>query len=536
MAHKFEDTIDEEFYTADTSCCGRLGASSNVKPENIPDNVSLQIELKKIVETSSFPDEDAMTKVVARTCTAEFHKRKGYLDSEEQSALTFRELEKLFDIHLPDDPVVFANIYNIIIELEDCYIYISESCGDNFTINPAEFKYPSDDRLIIYVLNQEVLDKLHQEQEWRLRCQTMFERLTSAEHRKPVLTFHWVDSVRRGNHIFSAPQILRKLDEDGVEHILQFEGIYEADDVIDNGTIHLHKANSRHSIKLGLKTFADVGKKLKYYVYLLVHPDTHQIFYVGKGEGDRVFSHVEKVKKKLENGEKVYSKKENIIADILKSYKSPLMYIVRYNLEEDEAFLIESVLIEFLNKGLFNLPQMCVAGIEPDSDDTLSNIQGGHSLGKGAISTVEDLVFRLGSTPLRCETKGRRKNGKAIISDQVQINLLVAKLPSYIGPIKNPEDRLKRTKGSWPLSKHLINTLLKEGLYIAPAEDGIITAVYRVNSVSKWIEKLSAENRTKSDRVDFDIELLGDSDPITKELIGKNVFFNKSQFPIIYFC
>ena len=157
-------------------------------------------------------------------------------------------------------------------------------------------------------------------------------------------------------------------------------------------------------------------------------------------------------------------------------------------------------------------------------------------MGKGAISTVEDLVFRLGSTPLRCEPKGRRKNGKAIISDKVRINLLVAKLPSYIGQIKNPEDRLKRTKGAWPLNKHLINTLLKEGLYIAPAEDGIITAVYRVNSVSKWIEKLSAENPTKSDRVDFDIELLGDSDPITKELIGKNVFFNKSQFPIIYCC
>ena len=516
---------------------GRLGAPGNVKPENMPDNVSRQIELKRIVEASSFPDEDAMTKVVAHTCTAEFHKRKGYLDSEEQSALTFRELEKLFDIHFPDKPI---NPAYILIEHEDCYTYIhSENCGDNFTINPAEFTYPSDDRLIIHVLNQEVLDKLHQEQEWRLRCQTIFERLTSAEHRKPVLTFHWVDSVRRGNYIFSAPQILRKLDEDGVEHILQFEGIYEADNVMGNGSIHLHKANSRYSIKLGLKTFADVGKKLKYYVYLLVHPDTHQIFYVGKGNNGRVFSHVEKVKTKLKNGEKIYSKKENIIADILKSGKSdksPLMYIVRYNLEEDEAFLIESVLIELLNKGLFNLPQMCVAGIEPDPDDTLSNIQGGHSLGKGAISTVEDLVFRLGSTPLRCEPKGRRKNGKAIISDKVRINLLVAKLPSYIGQIKNPEDRLKRTKGAWPLNKHLINTLLKEGLYIAPAEDGIITAVYRVNSVSKWIEKLSAENPTKSDRVDFDIELLGDSDPITKELIGKNVFFNKSQFPIIYCC
>lgn len=398
MAFEFDDIEAGGFNPPLTY--GRLGDSHNVSPKDMPDNVSRQIELKRIVETSSFPDEDAMTKVVALTCKAEFHRRKGYLDSGEQSALTFRELEKLFDIHLPDNPVMFANIDNIIIELEDCYIYISESCGDNFTINPAEFTYPSDDRLIIYVLNQGVLDKLHQGQEWRLRCQTILKRLKSAEHKKPVLTFHWIDSVRRGNYIFPAAQILRKLDEDGVECILQFEGVYEAGDVMDNGSIHLHKVNRRHSIKLGLKTFADVGEKLKYYVYLLVHPVTHQIFYVGKGKGDRVFSHVKKVKTKLENGGKVHSEKENIIADILKSGKSPLMYIVRYNLEADEAFLIESVLIELLNKGLFNLPQMCVAGIEPDSDDTLSNIQGGHSLDKGAISTVEDLVFRLGSTPL----------------------------------------------------------------------------------------------------------------------------------------
>ena len=95
---------------------GRLGAPGNVKPENMPDNVSRQIELKRIVEASSFPDEDAMTKVVAHTCTAEFHKRKGYLDSEEQSALTFRELEKLFDIHFPDKPI---NPAYILIEHED---------------------------------------------------------------------------------------------------------------------------------------------------------------------------------------------------------------------------------------------------------------------------------------------------------------------------------------------------------------------------------------------------------------------------------
>jgi hypothetical protein len=31
---------------------------------------------------------------------------------------------------------------------------------------------------------------------------------------------------------------------------------------------------------------------LKYYVYIYMDPDTKEIFYVGKGKGNRVFSHL----------------------------------------------------------------------------------------------------------------------------------------------------------------------------------------------------------------------------------------------------
>lgn len=287
---------------------------------------------------------------------------------------------------------------------------------------------------------------------------------------------------------------------------------------------------------MDLDSFAEIGDKIKYYVYILVDPDTHKIFYVGKGKKDRVFDHTNEVKKKLKNNDaKITSEKEKKIADIiLRTKQSPLMYIIRYNLEENEAFLIESVLIDLLNKGVFNLPQLSIAGIEMEPD-TLSNIQGGHSMNNGSISTVKELYQIMGSKPIDLDNKTKR----AIIPGQSPINLLIAKLPSYRGTIKSDDERRIRTKGNWPLGRRRIDNLIKQDndLYIAAAEDGIITAVYKINKDNvKWIMKDDPSNNTKSERVNFDITLLSPGDPISKELIGKNVFFNKSQFPVIYCC
>lgn len=236
MAFEFDNIEDGGIYDPPKTC-GRLG--DNVSPKNMPDNVSRQVELQRSVDTSSFPDIDAMTKVVAHTCMAEFHKRKGYLDSKEESALTFRELEKLLDIHLPDKPI---NIDNILIEHEDCYIYIhSGDYSDIITINPAEFKVPADDRFIIYVLNQDVIDKLQQEEEYIQRCEEIFDRLTAKDQKKPVLVFRWVDNICRGDYPFSAPAILKELNETGFEWILQFEGVYGYRSTDMSGLISLEK-------------------------------------------------------------------------------------------------------------------------------------------------------------------------------------------------------------------------------------------------------------------------------------------------------
>jgi hypothetical protein len=113
---------------------------------------------------------------------------------------------------------------------------------------------------------------------------------------------------------------------------------------------------------------------LKYYVYLLVDPRDGKIFYVGKGKGDRVFAHVHCAL--TTEGE---SDKLNTIRDIKRAGKEVRYYIARHGMEEKEAFLVESVLIDLLTFRDF----ASVANI--------TNIQSGHHQFDRGIKTAEEL-------------------------------------------------------------------------------------------------------------------------------------------------
>jgi uncharacterized protein len=91
----------------------------------------------------------------------------------------------------------------------------------------------------------------------------------------------------------------------------------------------------------------DVAKKLGYYVYLYVDPETDEIFYVGKGKGNRAFDHL---------ADTVESEKTRRIKEIIARGQKPTIEILAHGLSgEKEALIVESAVIDaFGSKNLTN--------------------------------------------------------------------------------------------------------------------------------------------------------------------------------------
>lgn len=126
----------------------------------------------------------------------------------------------------------------------------------------------------------------------------------------------------------------------------------------------------------------------KYYVYGLLdpsdpgimkdpkNPDYSNPFYVGKGCGNRVFDHAKAaIKADKKEGEDNISLKLSTIQEIMGRGDKVLCVIYRWGLTEDEALIVESVLID------------CLPG--------LTNIQSGYKSSDYGMITAEDLQNRL---------------------------------------------------------------------------------------------------------------------------------------------
>ena len=88
---------------------------------------------------------------------------------------------------------------------------------------------------------------------------------------------------------------------------------------------------------------------LPFYVYVLLDPNDKSVFYVGKGTGTRVLSHVAEVRAMLEKEVQADNAKQRKIADLLDSERPPIELIVGRFETEAEAFAVESVLINHVH-------------------------------------------------------------------------------------------------------------------------------------------------------------------------------------------
>src|SRR5688572_8178180 len=94
-----------------------------------------------------------------------------------------------------------------------------------------------------------------------------------------------------------------------------------------------------------------VTEALGYYVYCLRDPRTKEVFYIGKGVGNRIFAHLnESLTEDWETA------KLDQIRDIHKDGLEVEHVIHRHGLTEDQAFEVEAALIDFAGRsGLTNL-------------------------------------------------------------------------------------------------------------------------------------------------------------------------------------
>ena len=186
--------------------------------------------------------------------------------------------------------------------------------------------------------------------------------------------------------------------------------------------------------------------ELKYYVYLLVHPETKIPFYVGKGAGNRVFDHINEAKE----GKKGTDKLDQIQAILIKN-KTVEHVIVRHGLNEKTSYQIEASLIDtFRFIPAFNT---FVSG----------NVQGGMNSIENGLMSTEEIKRKYNALPLN-----------SIPKDTIIININT----SY--KRASGEDKLyQATKERWRMDKDRL-----EGIkYVLSEYKGFIVEVFEVE---KW--------------------------------------------------
>lgn len=189
-----------------------------------------------------------------------------------------------------------------------------------------------------------------------------------------------------------------------------------------------------------------VIEKLKYYVYKLIDPRNGQVFYVGKGNGNRVFEHMkcsikyyDGIKEKTDDDPYKFRR----INEILDEGLEVIHIIQRWHLTEEEALAVEAALI--------------------DEYQGLTNIQNGHHAEYG-ITNAESL---------------ERKYGKAY-EEPIDFKYIIIKVKkSRLDELVNEfplTNRYEATRYAWKITPRDV----QEYPYVFSVTDGIVKEVYKI--------------------------------------------------------
>lgn len=234
-----------------------------------------------------------------------------------------------------------------------------------------------------------------------------------------------------------------------------------------------------------------VREKLGYYVYLYVDPRNDLPFYVGKGKGNRLLSHLNDTKE---------TKKARRIAELRKLGLQPVIEILKYGLSEKEALLIESASIELI-------------GI-----DQLTNRVKGHHANLQGRGRLEDIIHELNAEDVTIE------HPVILINISRQYRYGISQTELY-----------DATRGAW-----VVGTRRKMAEFAFCVYRGIVRAVY---SIAAWVAAgstmTSRDYSNKENKIKKRYEFVGNLAPveIQSKYLGKSIkhYYEKgAQNPIKY--
>jgi len=235
-----------------------------------------------------------------------------------------------------------------------------------------------------------------------------------------------------------------------------------------------------------------VAEEIGYYVYRLVDPRSGQTFYIGKGSGNRIFQHVAEAAELPDRP----SLKLARIREIEASGASVEYVVHRHGLTEDEALLVESVLI--------------------DAYDELTNEQLGHTAFTRGSMSVEVLITQY-------------DKGEAT----VDIPAVLLNLNRQFDRALTAEQLYQRTRGYW-----VMNPSRHPGVQYAMAVAfGIIREVYKIDAwstqavgeiVESDLRRIDSAETKSPVRSSFTGSVARD---IRERFVGKSVA-SKAQNPV----
>ncbi len=229
----------------------------------------------------------------------------------------------------------------------------------------------------------------------------------------------------------------------------------------------LHILSSMNNTTLKCFSEKSIESLNGFYVYALIDPRNDKIFYIGKGTGNRVFSHEVESDKSLKS-EKVKLQKIREIANCGFSVKR---VIVNWGLTEDEAFASEATLI--------NLTK-CIPDIQ------LTNEVSGHHVHE-ALS-VEDFELQYGAIPLKKE--------------EIKHSILVIKINKLYRRNMTEDELYDAVRGYWNASLRSIETRKVE--YVFGVYNGLIVAVYKPDEWHYIHEKINTPQREVLTEQDYE--------------------------------